>query len=256
MKKILFSIFMILVLLFSGCGSSLKELPNRDGYVIDNTTRLTLGSFIFTIPDYYVESTHERTFVDYHADGGDTFIKIAMTDFDGNEGDFEEQKPILRQLFTKSLSDVEFNDESFSGKFEDAVISGKVIMKFNRNTNQVCGLSIMQPETSEYNYIPDFDIIAASCIFLNSPEETSDADFYEMIDNYEEWFNKYVEVLKKYKENPTDLEIAAEATELLSEEVSMLEEFQNLDQSTMTTDELKYYLDALARIQNNLASAL
>ena len=51
------------------------------------------------------------------------------------------------------------------------------------------------------------------------------------------------------KENPTDLELMSEVTDLLTEETEMLEQMDNMDQSEMNTAELAYYLEVIARIE-------
>lgn len=76
-----------------------------------------------------------------------------------------------------------------------------------------------------------------------------DPEFKKTMDDYEAWFDHYCEVMKKYKENPTDLELMSEVTDLLTEETEMLEQMDNMDQSEMNTAELAYYLEVTARIE-------
>ena len=57
------------------------------------------------------------------------------------------------------------------------------------------------------------------------------------------------------KENPTDLELMSEVTDLLTEETEMLEQMDNMDQSEMNTAELAYYLEVTARIEKKLLEA-
>ena len=54
------------------------------------------------------------------------------------------------------------------------------------------------------------------------------------------------------KENPTDLELMSEVTDLLTEETEMLEQMDNMDQSEMNKAELAYYIEVTARIEKNL----
>lgn len=77
-------------------------------------------------------------------------------------------------------------------------------------------------------------------------------DFKKTMDDYEAWFDHYCEVMKKYEENPSDLELLSEMTELLSEETAMLDEMENMDQSEMNEAELAYYIEVTARIEKKL----
>ena len=77
-------------------------------------------------------------------------------------------------------------------------------------------------------------------------------EFKKTMDDYEAWFDHYCEVMKKYNENPSDMELLSEMSELISEEAEMLEQMENMDQSEMNTAELAYYLEVTARIEKNL----
>ena len=90
-------------------------------------------------------------------------------------------------------------------------------------------------------------------------EESSDSDsavispeFKQTMDDYEAWFDHYCDVMKRYKEDSSNLELLSEMTELLSEETTMLEKMDNMDQSDMNTAELAYYLEVTARIEKKL----
>ncbi len=93
----------------------------------------------------------------------------------------------------------------------------------------------------------------------DAPEEASDADsgvlspeFKRTMDEYEAWFDHYCEVMKKYQDNPSDLELMSEVTDLLSEETTMLEQMEDMDQSEMNSAELAYYIEVTARIEKKL----
>lgn len=77
-------------------------------------------------------------------------------------------------------------------------------------------------------------------------------EFKKTMDDYEAWFDHYCEVMKKYEENPSDLELLSEMTDLLSEEVTMLDEMESMDQSEMNAAELAYFLEVTARIEKKL----
>lgn len=77
-------------------------------------------------------------------------------------------------------------------------------------------------------------------------------EFKKTMDDYEAWFDHYCEVMKKYQDNPSDLELMSEMTDLLSEETEMLEQMENMDQSQMNSAELAYYIEVTARIEKKL----
>lgn len=94
------------------------------------------------------------------------------------------------------------------------------------------------------------------------PEEESDAkdgdsgilspEFKKTMDDYEAWFDHYCEVMKKYQDNPSDMELLSEMSDLMVEETTMLEQMENMDESEMNTAELAYYIEVTARIEKKL----
>ena len=82
-----------------------------------------------------------------------------------------------------------------------------------------------------------------------SDSELISPEFKKTMDDYEAWFDHYCDVMKRYQEDSTDLELLSEMTDLLSEETTMLEQMENMDQSEMNTAELAYYLEVTARIE-------
>lgn len=77
-------------------------------------------------------------------------------------------------------------------------------------------------------------------------------EFKKTMDDYEAWFDHYCEVMKKYNENPSDMELLSEMTDLISEETEMLDQMENMDQSEMNKAELTYYIEVTARIEKKL----
>lgn len=77
-------------------------------------------------------------------------------------------------------------------------------------------------------------------------------EFKKTMDDYEAWFDHYCEVMKKYQDNPSDLELMSEVTDLLSEETTMLEQMEDMDESEMNSAELAYYIEVTARIEKKL----
>ena len=58
--------------------------------------------------------------------------------------------------------------------------------------------------------------------------------------------------MKKYQENPSDLELLTEMSDLIAEETTMFEQLENMDESEMNNAELAYYIEVTARIEKKL----
>ena len=77
-------------------------------------------------------------------------------------------------------------------------------------------------------------------------------EFKEAMDTYEAFYDEYCELMKKYKENPTDWTILTKYLDMISKIEEVNEAFNAWDSSDLSTEELKYYLDVAARIQKKL----
>lgn len=104
------------------------------------------------------------------------------------------------------------------------------------------GNDIVEEETESVSDVESSDTDSG----LVSPE------FKKTMDDYEAWFDHYCDVMKRYQEDSTNLELLSEMTDLLTEETTMLEEMESMDQSEMNTAELAYYLEVTARIEKKL----
>ena len=107
--------------------------------------------------------------------------------------------------------------------------------------------------TEDYEVAEDEDQSSSEAdVDSDADDSILSPDFKETMDNYEAWFDHYCEVMKKYQENPSDMELLAETTDLMAEEAKVMEEMENMDESEMNTAELAYYLEVTARIEKKL----
>ena len=85
--------------------------------------------------------------------------------------------------------------------------------------------------------------------------ETIRPEFKAAMDAYEEFYIEYCEVLKKYNENPSDLNLILNYTSLMAKFVDVNTAFEAWDESEMNNEELKYYLDVNNRVAKMLVDA-
>ena len=119
----------------------------------------------------------------------------------------------------------------------------------------LAGCSKDDPSTEDgSNAVDTYEVDSEEAVLTESNDDSGvlSPEFKKTMDDYEAWFDHYCEVMKKYEENPSDLELLSEMTDLLTEETAMLEEMENMDQSEMNAAELAYYLEVTARIEKKL----
>ena len=77
-------------------------------------------------------------------------------------------------------------------------------------------------------------------------------EFKEAMDSYEAFYDEYCDIIKKYTENPTDMELLTSYTDMLTRAAEMTEKFEAWEDNEMNDAELKYYLDVNNRVTKKL----
>ncbi|MCD8129237.1 MAG: hypothetical protein LUD54_06635 [Oscillospiraceae bacterium] len=74
------------------------------------------------------------------------------------------------------------------------------------------------------------------------------SDFKEAMDAYEAFYDEYCDFMKKYQENPTDLNLLLEYTNMLNNMADVNEKFAAWESTDLNTRELQYYLEVSSRV--------
>ena len=77
-------------------------------------------------------------------------------------------------------------------------------------------------------------------------------DFVAAMDSYEAFYDEYVAFMKKYAENPSDLTLLADYASFMSRLTEMDEAFDQWEDQDLSAEELAYYVEVNARIQQKL----
>lgn len=95
------------------------------------------------------------------------------------------------------------------------------------------------------------------------PEEQESApasgmrpEFKEAMDSYEAFYDEYIEFMKTYQDNPSDLKLLAQYADMVKQEAEMTRKFEAWDEDDMTDEELEYYLDVNLRIEKKLLDVM
>lgn len=77
-------------------------------------------------------------------------------------------------------------------------------------------------------------------------------EFKAAMDSYETFMMDYVDFMKKYEENPSDLEILADYADYMSKYAEFAEDFEAWNEEEMNNAEMAYYIDVQARVSKKL----
>ena len=78
------------------------------------------------------------------------------------------------------------------------------------------------------------------------------ADFKAAMDAYEKFMNDYVDFMKKYKANPTDMTLIQDYTDFLSDYGKFTQEFSTWKSKDLNAAELQYYTEVQSRVSKKL----
>jgi hypothetical protein len=78
-------------------------------------------------------------------------------------------------------------------------------------------------------------------------------EFKQAMDAYEAFFDDYVDFMKRYKADPTNMDLLNELSEMTSKEATMLKEFDDWNSKGMNYAEAAYYLVVHSRIYAKLS---
>ena len=243
-----------------------KELKN--GFNEETNTTITVGNFEFQIPDYAVlsdddDETDNMAHYIIEADSNNQAtasfsIVTQKVDVEFEREDFENNIDKLIDGFMEgaSFTEVQRDGDTYTGKFNGIDVTGKIRVILNDNDKSFAYLVLIQTLNSEFDYSADYDKIVDSVVYKEAQEGEStddlDPEFKEMMDSYEAFFDEYIAFMEKYKENPTDMSLLSELSDMLTKEAEMLKEMEGLDQSEMSAAELAYYLEVTGRIYEKL----
>ena len=79
-----------------------------------------------------------------------------------------------------------------------------------------------------------------------------DPDFKAAMDSYEAFFDEYVAIMKKYKENPMDMSILADYAKYMGQYADMMQKIEALENEDLNIAEAAYYAEVMARISKKL----
>lgn len=82
-----------------------------------------------------------------------------------------------------------------------------------------------------------------------------DAEWKQFLKDYEAWVDDYIEIVKKYKDNPSDMSILSDYTEMVSEMADWSERADEIELELEDTSAALEYSAELLRIAGKLAEA-
>lgn len=135
----------------------------------------------------------------------------------------------------------------------------RVSLKYEGNS--VMTIRIDAPDNSKNDDKTSEPEVTETPKTTEEPEEASNnsnnlsgvrSDFKKAMDSYEKFFDEYVAIMKKYKENPTDESIIADYTRYMEKYNQMVEDINEWKGKNMNAAETEYYIEVIRRTSEKL----
>ena len=81
-----------------------------------------------------------------------------------------------------------------------------------------------------------------------------DPNFKATMDSYEQFFDQYVDFMKKYKDSNYSADMLVDYTKMMQQYSDTMTKMDSIDQSTLSSADDAYYLEVLGRVTQKLAS--
>ena len=226
-KLIAIAIALTLMLSLVGCGEKSKEIPNVFGVDFNDAIEiLEADGFEVKAIETSVKSISEKLLYPLESvEKGEVF---KIDDY------------ILDGIGNITLnSEIVYDDEARMVTDDKSV----VIYYANEYYETVDGSEDFVEETTKKQ----------TTTKQKTTKSESSVDWREFLVEYEEWVDDYIEIVKKYNNNPSDMSILSDYTEMVSEMTEWTDKADDVELSITDTDEALEYSQELLRIAGKLA---
>ena len=259
-------------------------------------SELKFGPFTVTIPDYYgqINASVENGIFSYTIGDNSAFVIIYLLNTDQAYGTAPKDLAAMGPTIIKeNIGDIDIStvgqaDTDINGMKANSIIglatndegNGFFVYSTGIVSNDGKGMALLtlaQAGKDGIDYSGDFMKVCNSVRYDEAqagsgstsqaqpqeakPEEPSESDgispeFKASMDSYEAFFDEYVDFMRRYKEDPTNMELLGELGDMLSREADMIREFDKIEDQDLSSAEMAYYLEVHARIYKKLAEVL
>ena len=138
------------------------------------------------------------------------------------------------------VTDIVVNGESMITEYiSSAPVDATIVIVYNTKAAKPTQAPTKSPEKQASKADTDSDSVTPS--------------FKETMDSYEAFFDEYIAFMKRYKENPGDLNMLNEYSEYMSKYTDYMSKLSAVDTDALSVADLAYYTEVHTRILKKMA---
>lgn len=247
------------------------------------TFSLVIAGVEFSIPDYYKKDEEKSTNGEmfFWGNKGDMIALWFVEDFneDHTEEKIEEElkkawEIDLANKFNLKNAETSMDDISVgglsgvtisvSGKEPDMSVNAAGRMEIWGNPEQkMFGIAyLMQLGNAQYDYFADYEKMIENARLIASGNAGNDPnlvpmsgirpEFKKAMDSYEVFFDEYIAFMERYKNSNNSMDMLTDYTNYMSKYTETMTALSQINDGTLSTEELAYYAEVSSRITQKL----
>ena len=226
------------------------------------------GSAAAQLPSYISQLDEYQGDIDKYIDQGlDEAIKVGIDNIKGYNVEY------VKDLY---LAGTKAKEYKCASDMEGYTINVLAVASIDIMTGDIYFIIMGEDVEAENKYLSEFDGIIASAKYIDETKNNSNVskrsyqnpsqnkqvtngvspDFKETMDSYENFFNDYIDFMKKYTDEGSSanaFSMLADYSEFMAKYADMMNNMANIDTSTLSAADSAYYLEVTARIYQKLA---
>lgn len=131
-----------------------------------------------------------------------------------------------------------------------------VINTENEKTGKAGTAELTEPEELPVSTEPTTEVAEPEVKDEPEAAEGIRPEFKNAMDSYEGFYVRYCEFMAEYKNNPTDMGLLMQYTQMMQQLVEMDEAFAAWESAELSNEELKYYLEVNNRVMQMLVGVM
>ncbi len=238
-KLIAIAIALTLMLSLVGCGEKSKEIPNVFGVDFNDAIEiLEAEGFEVQAVETDAKSILNNLYSEY--DGSPQY-------YGDRPESFEKGAVFKINNYTQDgVGQIYDNDDMYDEHMIDE--DGKIVIYYAKEAYS--GSDGAKDNNEDLNQTTTKKPTTTK---KKTTKSESSVDWREFLVEYEEWVDDYIEIVKKYNNNPSDMSILSDYTEMVSEMTEWTDKADDVELSITDTDEALEYSQELLRIAGKLA---
>ncbi len=290
MRKFLrFSVCFIMILAMVTTACAAPSGKKQSGFSSATNQKISFGGVSLEIPSYFDVLSEESsdTYLHYYPEEKDYYCSLSLAIWEDSltQKEFEKNSSAYAKNYLNGIS--ESSNGSLIYKIKNSKATkvagapGRIVtcdllddkktkvssyifaLLYRPSLQRVLFIGVMEDviDASNYDYLGDFNKIIASIQQEGAAEKAHAKSgirdsFKKTMDEFEAFFDDYVRFMEKYAESEDVIGLMGDYFAFMQKYTTTMEALEEIDDGSLSDEELLYYTEIMLRINNKLLQAM